>query len=172
MKNLGIYYGGSSIILEGYSDASWITSVNDNKFIIRWIFTLGSGIVSWASKKQIVIIRSIIESKFITLAVTEKKVKWLRNMLLDIALWPQPMQAILIYCDSETTISIAHNKIYNRKSRHISLWLAYVRELMISEVLIIIYARSCKNLTDPLTKVLSRDAIVSTSSEMGLKPFN
>jgi len=40
-------------------------------------------------------------------------VKWLRNMLLDIELWPQPILVISVYYDSEATLSRAYNKMYN-----------------------------------------------------------
>ena len=32
-------------MLEGYSNASWITSVSDNKSTSSWIFTLGGGAI-------------------------------------------------------------------------------------------------------------------------------
>jgi len=35
-----------------------------------------------------------MESEFIALATASKEVEWLRNMLFDIKLWPQPMSAI------------------------------------------------------------------------------
>jgi hypothetical protein len=41
--------------------------------------------------------------------------------LLDIKLWLQPMPSISLYCDSEATMSKAQSKVYNGKSRHISL---------------------------------------------------
>ncbi|XP_075077346.1 uncharacterized protein LOC142164072 [Nicotiana tabacum] len=69
-----------------------------------WIFTLGGGAISWASKKQTCISHSTMESEFIALAAAGKEAEWLRNMLLDIKLWPQPMPAISIFCDSETTM--------------------------------------------------------------------
>ena len=75
-------------MLEGYLDASWITSVSDNKSTSGWIFTLGRGVISWASKKQTYISHSTMESEFISLATVGKEAKWLRNMLLDIELWP------------------------------------------------------------------------------------
>ena len=71
-------------MLEGYSDASWITSVSDNKSTSGWIFTLGGGVISWASKKQTCISHSTMESKFIALVTAGKDAEWLRNMLLDI----------------------------------------------------------------------------------------
>jgi hypothetical protein len=35
-----------------------------------------------------------MESKFTIMATVGKEVKWLRNMMLDIQLWPQPMSVI------------------------------------------------------------------------------
>ena len=83
-----------SIVLKGYTDASWITSASDNKATSCWVFTLGGGAVSSASKKQTYISHSTMEFEFIALTATDKKVEWLRNLLLDIKLWPQPMLAI------------------------------------------------------------------------------
>jgi hypothetical protein len=45
-----------------------------------------------------------MESEFIDIAVAGKEAEWLRNMLFDIKLWPQPMSAISLYCDSEATM--------------------------------------------------------------------
>uniref|UniRef100_A0A2N9GXV4 Reverse transcriptase Ty1/copia-type domain-containing protein n=1 Tax=Fagus sylvatica TaxID=28930 RepID=A0A2N9GXV4_FAGSY len=156
-KDLGLYYSGYPVVLEGYSDANWVTSVGDNKSTSGWIFTLGGGAISWASKKQLCISHSTMEFEFIALALAGKEVEWLRNMLYDIELWPQPMSAISIYCDSQATMSKAYSKIYNGKSRHISLRHEYVRQLIEDGVISIVYVKSSGNLADPFTKGLSRD---------------
>ena len=158
--------------MEGYPDASWITSTYDNKSTSGWIFTIGGGVVSWASKKQTCITHSTMESEFIALAAAGKEAEWLRNLLLDIKLWPRPMPAISLYCDSQVTMFRAFSKIYNGKSRHISLRHDYVRQLITDGVVTIIYIRTCKNLADPFTKGLSRDLIKSTAVGMGLRSFN
>ena len=75
-------------MLESYTDASWITSTHDKMSTSGWIFILGGGVVSWASKKQTCITHSTMESEFIALATMGKEVEWLRNLLLDIELWP------------------------------------------------------------------------------------
>ena len=49
--NLGLFYYDFLGVLEGYSDASWITSACDNKSTSGWIFTIAKGAISWASKK-------------------------------------------------------------------------------------------------------------------------
>jgi len=81
------------------------------------------------------------------------------------------MPAISLHCDSEATLSRAYSKVYNGKSRHISLRHEYVKQLIIDDIITIVYVRSSKNLADPFTKGLSRDLVKSTSSGMGLKPF-
>ncbi|GKD30815.1 hypothetical protein Tco_1241593 [Tanacetum coccineum] len=48
----GLKYNGDSSVLEGYTDASWITDQEDYASTSGWIFTLGGGAVSWGSKKQ------------------------------------------------------------------------------------------------------------------------
>jgi hypothetical protein len=125
--NFGLFYNNFLVVLEGYIDSSWITNASDNKSTSRWLFILEGGVVSWALKKQTCIVYFTIESKFIALAAAGKEIKWLRNMLLNIKLWPQLMPSISLHCDSQTIMSRAFSKIYNEKSRHISLRYEYTR---------------------------------------------
>ena len=98
-------------------------------------------------------------TEFIALAAAGKEAKWLRNMLFEIELWPQPMPPLSLHCDSEATMSSAFNNIYNGKSRHISLRHDYIRELISSGTITITYVKSAENLADPLTKALPRDKV-------------
>ncbi|GJY07262.1 zinc finger, CCHC-type containing protein [Tanacetum coccineum] len=40
-----------AVVLEGYTDASWISNTEDNSSTSGWVFLLGGGAISWASKK-------------------------------------------------------------------------------------------------------------------------
>jgi len=113
-----------------------------------------------------------MEYEFIALAAAGKEAEWIRNLLLDIKLWPSPMPPISIHCDSQATLARAYSSTYNGKSRHISLRHEYVRQLIKDGTITIVYVRSSKNLADPLTKALPRHMVITTSQEMGLKPFN
>ena len=65
--------------------------------------------------------------EFLALATTGKEAELLRNILLDIELWPQSIPAISVYCNSEATLGRAYSKMYNGKSRHIGLRHDYIR---------------------------------------------
>ncbi|GJR77971.1 zinc finger, CCHC-type containing protein [Tanacetum coccineum] len=98
-----LIYTSYPLVLEGYTDASWINNTEDNLSISGWVFLLGGGAISWASKKQTCITGSTIESKFVALAATGKKAEWLKNLLLKIPLWVKHIAPISIRCDSAAT---------------------------------------------------------------------
>ena len=71
-KVLSLAFSDYPCILEGYSDASWMTSTDDNKSASDWIFTSKGDAISWASKKQTCITNSTMESEFVALAAARK----------------------------------------------------------------------------------------------------
>ena len=164
----GICYTGYPPVLEGYTDANWITDSDETKSTSGYVFTIGGGAVSWKSTKQTCIARSTMESEFIALEKAGSEAEWLRNLLADIPIWPKPVSAVSIHCDCQAAIARANSKIYNGKSRHIRLRHNIVRHLLTDGVITIDFVRSEKNLADPLTKGLSKGLVIETSKGMGL----
>lgn len=93
--------------MEGYNDANWISGSTDSKSTSGYVFTLSGGAVSWKSSKQTCKARSTMELEFIALDQTAEEVKWLRNFIEDIPLWPKPLTALYIYCDSMAALNRA-----------------------------------------------------------------
>ena len=62
-----------------------------------------------------------MESEFITLKSVGKEVDWLRNFLSWIPLGMQSTLLISMQCDFQATISIAKNKKFSGRNRHIHL---------------------------------------------------
>ena len=72
-------------------------------------------------------------------------------------MWPQPVPAICIHCDSQSSIGRAQSHMYNGKSRHIRRRHNTVRQLLSNGIMTIEYIRSKVNITDPLTKGMTRE---------------
>ena len=53
--NYGHLYTGYPLVLEGYSDANWISDADEMKATTGYMFTLGGGAVSWKSCKQTIL---------------------------------------------------------------------------------------------------------------------
>ncbi|GJU26060.1 zinc finger, CCHC-type containing protein [Tanacetum coccineum] len=98
-----IAFAVSKLILEGYTDVSWMSNTEYNSSTSGWVFLLGGGAISWASKKQTCITGSTMESEFVILAAAGKEVEWLRNLILEIPLWSKPIAPISILCDNAAT---------------------------------------------------------------------
>ncbi|PHT29665.1 hypothetical protein CQW23_30735 [Capsicum baccatum] len=111
-----------------------------------------------------------MESEFITLDKAGEEAEWLRNFLEDIPYWPKPVAPVCIHCDSQAAIGRAGSMMYNGKSRHIRRRHNTVRELLSSGIITIDYVKSKDNVSDPLTKGLSREGVERTSKGMGLRP--
>lgn len=60
-------------MLEGFVDASKITSICDDMSTPGWVFIVVGGVISWSSKKGTCVSHSIVESEFMVLATTEKQ---------------------------------------------------------------------------------------------------
>ncbi|GKE33796.1 hypothetical protein Tco_1453118 [Tanacetum coccineum] len=167
--NYGLSYMGYPSVLEGYSDASWINHVENSSSTSGWVFLLGGGAISWASKKQTCITGSTMEYEFVALAAAGKESEWLRNLIHEIPIWPKPIAPISIRCYSAPTMAKAYSQIYNRKSRHLGVRHSMIRELIINGVITIEFVRTQHNLANHLTNGLARDLVIKLVIGMGLK---
>ncbi|KAL0418684.1 UNVERIFIED_CONTAM: Secreted RxLR effector protein [Sesamum radiatum] len=83
-KDFGIWYKSTNDAkLVGYTDSDWAGSVDDMKSTSGYTFSLGSGIFSWASKKQATVAQSSTEAEYIAAAATSNQAIWLRRILED-----------------------------------------------------------------------------------------
>ncbi|KAF3616382.1 hypothetical protein FXO38_34584 [Capsicum annuum] len=94
------------------------------------------------------------------------------NTPLDVSfeLRKNEVAPVCIHCDSQVAIGRALSIMYNGKSRHIRWRHNTVRELLSSRIITVDYVKSKDNVSDPLTKGLSRERVERTSKGMGLRP--
>ena len=59
----GLHFTKYPPVLEGYSDANWISDSTETKSTSGYVFTLGGAAISWKSSKQTCIARSTMESE-------------------------------------------------------------------------------------------------------------
>ena len=64
----------------------------------------------------------------------------------------------------------AKNTVYNGKSRHIRRRHNSIRQLLTNSIISIDYVKSKENIVDPLTKGVTKEQVLYTLREMGLKP--
>ncbi|GJU68680.1 hypothetical protein Tco_1254939, partial [Tanacetum coccineum] len=121
------------------------SNTKDNSSISGWVFLLGGGAISWASKKQTCITSSTMEFEFIALKAGGKE------------------------AELAATLAKADSQMYYGKSRHLGVRHSMIRDLITNGVISIEFVRSQQNLADHLMKGLARDLVIKSVEGMGLK---
>ena len=80
--DFGIHYiKHGSVKLVGYSDLDWGRNIDDRKSTSGKCFSLGSGMITWSSKKQSMVALSSIEAEYIAITSASAQALWLRKIL-------------------------------------------------------------------------------------------
>eukprot|EP00253_Pinus_taeda_P026461 PITA_26461 len=66
-----------------YSDSDWAGNLNDHRSIKGYAFSIGSGVISWSSRKQSIVALSSCEAEYQALCAATCKAIWLRGLLSD-----------------------------------------------------------------------------------------
>lgn len=125
----GIYYGSDShCTLVGYTDSDWAGDVKERKSTSGFVFHMGSGVVSWSSKKQQVVALSTAEAEYIAAASCACQAVWLRRILAE--LHHEQIAPTTIFCDNKSAIALTKNPVFHGRSKHIDIKYHYIRELV------------------------------------------
>jgi len=100
------YETKSQLQVHGYMDANWAYNVSDRRLTSGFMFSFGSGDVSWSSKKQPTIALSSTEAKYRGVAIAAFEVVWLQKLLSDFG---ESVDApVVIYCDNISSILLVN----------------------------------------------------------------
>jgi hypothetical protein len=75
------YVSDGEVKLQGYTDSDWARSAVDRKSTSGCCFSLGSGMISWFSRKQLSVALSTIEAEYIAASDASVKQCGFRNCL-------------------------------------------------------------------------------------------
>lgn len=118
--NYGIWYKRTdSLNLEGFSDSDWGGCLEDRKSTTGVVFSLGSGAISWLSKKQEVIALSSTEAEYIALCAAICQGIWLSRVLGDCGV--KLANPFVMWCDNKACIQIANNPVQHGRTKHIDV---------------------------------------------------
>ncbi|KAG8479014.1 hypothetical protein CXB51_028903 [Gossypium anomalum] len=152
--------------LVGYTDSDWAGSKDDMKSTSGYVFTLGSTIFCWSSKKQNVVAQSTTEAEYVATAGAVNQAIWLRKILTDLNLYQEG--ATKIYCDNQSAVAIAKNPVFHGRTKHFSIKLHVVREMEQAHEVKLIHCSSEEQLADILTKLLGVTRFLHLRTQMGV----
>jgi len=95
--------------LQGYANSDWVGNLDDSKSTSGYVFSFGSDVFSWNSKKQDVVAQSTAKIEYILVASAGNQVIWYRRVLYDVGQLHDEL--IVIWVDNKSAIAIAKNHV-------------------------------------------------------------
>ena len=79
-----MYTASDEFSLVSYTNSDWVGSIDDRQSTSRYVFHMGSGVISLASKKKPIVAQSTIEAEYIAANEATCQAIWLRRILADL----------------------------------------------------------------------------------------
>jgi len=141
---------------------------------------LGSGAISWSSKKQTMVATPSCEVEYIACDHAVKEAMWLWNLLaalnhrqecpMDIQLCDRDQNhATKIDCDNQSMITLSNDTSFHARCKHIDVKYHHVREHAKTGNICLHYLLTAQMTTDSLTKALTCPKHKHFTELMGLK---
>ncbi|CAL5390436.1 unnamed protein product [Camellia sinensis] len=166
----GIWYAKVfNFKLCGFTDSNWASSLDDRRSISANVFTLGSGVITWSSKKQATVALSSSEAEYVAATSAACQAIWLRRILAE--LQQRQEGATEIFCDNKTTIFMTKSPAFHSRTKHIDMRLHFIRDLVAKEEVTLKYCTTHEQLADILTKSLSKEKFFYFRAFLGVCNF-
>eukprot|EP00253_Pinus_taeda_P014168 PITA_14168 len=99
----------ASPLLVGFTDSNWAGDADDRKSTSGYVFTLGSGPITWACKKQGAISLSSAEAEYRGSIEASKEALWLRQILSEFGF--QQQHPTTLWCDNQSAIQLCKDPV-------------------------------------------------------------
>ena len=167
--NQVLVFKGTLQPLTGYTDADWAGDHHTRRSTSGYIFNVGSGAISWQSKRQPTVALSTCEAEYIGQTQATKEAIWLRNLLQELNPDSHWAQMVVLYGDNQGAIALSKNPENHARTKHMAIQTAFVREQVAEGNISIEYTPTEQQMADGLTKALPKDKFIAFRSALGLE---
>ena len=129
-----------------FTDSDYTDDLDERRSTSGFVFMLGSGAISWSSKKQSVVALSTTEAEYITSTLCACQCVWLKRVLENPGVAEKT--GTVIMCDYSSTIQLSKNPLFHGKSKHIDVIFHFLRDLVNDGVVELSYCNSQDQITD------------------------
>ena len=120
------YTDSFDVKLTSFSDLDWAGNIDDKISIIGYAFSIGSGVISWSSKKHSIVSLSSVEAAYQVVCASTCEAIWLRRLLHDAR--EEQKEATVIKYNNRSSIKLANNLVFHKNTKHIDTQFHFVRE--------------------------------------------
>ncbi|XP_019077634.1 uncharacterized mitochondrial protein AtMg00810-like [Vitis vinifera] len=134
--------------LVGYCDADYAGDHDTRRSTTGYVFMLGSGAISWCSKRQLTVSLSTTEAEYRAATMAA--------------------QEIPLYCDNQSVVRLAENLVFHARTKHVEVHYHFIREKVLEEEVELKQIKSEDQVADLFTKGLSGSKFESFCHQLGM----
>ncbi|RKK66392.1 Retrovirus-related Pol polyprotein from transposon TNT 1-94 [Fusarium oxysporum] len=171
-QNLELVYQGELQPLFGYTDSDWAGDLETRRSTSGYVFNLGTGAISWSSKRQRTVALSSCEAEYMGQTAAAKEAVWLRGLFQELLKEYREvpeLKSTVIFGDNQGAIAMSKNPQFHTRTKHIDIQHHYCREKVNDGTVEFQYIPTGKQVADGLTKALPKDRFLLFRKALGLK---
>lgn len=163
--DLGLTYKKSeNTNIVTYSDADWASNTIDRRSTSGSVSFYCENAVSWFSRKQGCVALSSAEAEYIAAATSVCDMINIKGLCYD---FKQKVDSIL-YVDNRGAIDMTNSYENSKRTKHIDTRYHFIKDLVMSKEIKILYIESKNNCADIFTKSLSYDHFAYLRSKLNI----
>ncbi|WMV09972.1 hypothetical protein MTR67_003357 [Solanum verrucosum] len=154
----------SDFCLMAFSDAGWISDLDDSHSQHGFALFYGGNLISWSSQKQKVVTRSSTDAEYRALAFATTELIWIQQLISELhaPLTTPP----IVLCDNLSAQFLSRNLVIHQRSKHIRLDYHFIREMVEDQSLVICYVSSQNQIAVIFTKVVGTSWFLNLQSKL------
>ena len=152
-----------------YVDLEYVGNINTKKSTRSYIFMAADAFISWASRKQQIVILFFTEAEYVALTEVLQEALWLRRVLEELKLLGK-LAAVFLFNDNMGAAVLAKNPEYRSRIKHIEVRWHWIREIYKQGMIGLPYVTAMENLVDGFTKPLGLEKFHAFSNSIVGEP--
>ncbi|MBW0545604.1 hypothetical protein O181_085319 [Austropuccinia psidii MF-1] len=169
-QDLGLVYSSNQPQgIASYSDADWGNCQQTRRSVTGYLETFDGSLVLWKTWKQPTVSLSTAEAEYKAVCDLASELLWLQQWCQECGLC-QFKEPIPIYEDNQSCINVINGNanMNNKRMKHVNIQLHFIKEVVDSSKIKLVYVPTRLMLADFLTKSVDRQILSNSLSSLGV----
>ena len=149
-----------------YSDSDHASCLDTRRSVGGYAVKVGTGAVSWSSKKQSTVALSSTEAEYIATVAAGKEMLWMHSLLKELHF--EINDALPMFVDNRSALTVLMDPQHHGRMKHLDINIHWIRDVVKGGTIAPYHVPSDENTVDIFTKALPQLLMERHRRELGV----